>query len=61
MVLVYNEDGLEIARGLSGYSSEDMEKITRKNSNEIEEIFGKENSREAIHRDEMYLDEGAEI
>lgn len=60
MVLVYNEDGVEIARGLSGYSSEDMEKVTRKNSNEIEEIFGKENSREAIHRDEMYLNEGAE-
>lgn len=58
MIIVYSEDGEEIARGLTGYGFEEMEKIKRKSSDEIDKILGLHGTKEVIHRDEMYLAEG---
>ncbi|MDE1173075.1 MAG: glutamate 5-kinase [Parvibaculaceae bacterium] len=54
-VLVCNAQGLEVARGLSAYSSEDADLIKGHNSREIEAILGYRGRSEMIHRDDLVL------
>ncbi len=44
-----------LAKGICQYSSQDLEKIQGKNSNEIEQILGYCQSKEIIHRDDLVL------
>lgn len=56
MVIVCSEQGMEISRGLVNYSSDNMNKILKKYSHEIEEILGAGAKKEVIHRDNMYIE-----
>ena len=48
-------DGQEVARGLSRYSSADVERIAGKRSDAIVEILGHWFGDAVIHRDDMVL------
>jgi glutamate 5-kinase len=48
-------EGKKIAKGLTNYSSEDLEKIKGKKTSEIERILGYKYSDEVIHRDNMVI------
>ena len=47
--------GEEIARGLAGYSSEEVAQIKGKNSSEIEGILGYKSLDEVVHRDDLVM------
>lgn len=51
----YNSEMTEISRGLTSYSSNEIDKIKGKKSSEIEEILGYKYSDEIIHRNEMAI------
>ena len=55
MVRVVDDQGREIARGLSQYSAADLARIKGKKSSEIEAILGQKLYDEVIHRDELVL------
>lgn len=55
VVRVLNEDGHEIAQGLSAYSDEDARRIIGHKSNEIAAILGYAGREEMIHRDDLVL------
>lgn len=55
MVQVISEDGLELARGLVNYSSDDLEKIAGCTTHEIENRLGYKYYDEAIHRDNLVV------
>ena len=57
-VLVKDESGQEIARGLSAYSSEDAALIRGHKSREIEKLLGYRGRAEMIHRDDLVLKRG---
>jgi len=57
-VLVKDQQGREIARGLVAYSVEDAERIAGKRSAEIEAILGYRGRDEMIHRDDLALTVG---
>jgi len=48
-------DGLEVARGLINYSSEEARLIARKSSNELEATLGFSCEPEMVHRDNMVI------
>jgi len=52
-VLVRDEAGAELARGLAAYSSADARRICRRQSGEIEGILGYRGREEMIHRDDL--------
>ncbi len=54
-VLVRDVDGVEIARGLSAYSSEDARRVRGRRSQELEAILGYRGRDELIHRDDLVL------
>jgi glutamate 5-kinase len=54
-VLVRDVDGIEIARGLSAYSSEDARRVRGRRSQELEAILGYRGRDELIHRDDLVL------
>lgn len=54
-LLLRSSDGVEIARGLSAYSSSDAERIRGRQSSEIEELLGFRGRDEMIHRDDLVL------
>lgn len=54
-ISVKDSDGHELARGLSHYSSEELEKIKGCKSSEIEDIIGHKNYDEIIHRDDLVI------
>jgi glutamate 5-kinase len=54
-VLVLDEAGREIARGLTAYSSEDARVIIGHKSGDIEDLLGYRGREELIHRDDMVL------
>jgi glutamate 5-kinase len=54
-VIVRDADGLEIARGLSAYSSGDAERIRGRKSGEIEALLGIRGRDEMIHRDDLVV------
>ncbi len=55
VVKVVDEDGREIARGLSNYSSGDVKRIKGRKTSEIPSILGEMLYQEVIHRDYMVL------
>lgn len=54
-VSVVNQDGKEIARGLTYYSLESVEKIKGKKTSEIKKILGSADYEEVIHRDNLVM------
>lgn len=57
-VLVLASDGVELGRGLIGYSSEEARAIAGKQSRLIEEVLGYRGGDEMIHRDDLVLTHG---
>lgn len=53
VVSVVDPDGKEIARGISNYSSADVELIKGRNTQEIKAILGYKDYDEVIHRDNL--------
>lgn len=54
-VVVKCLDGREVARGLSAYSSRDIDLIKGHKTSEIEELLGYRGRDEVLHRDDMVL------
>ena len=52
-ILIIDLDNNNIARGLSSFSSEEINKIKGKQSNEIQAILGYPSKSEIIHKDDM--------
>ncbi len=50
-----DENGKHIARGLTSYSSEDIERIKGSKTSDVERILGYKYSDEVIHRDDLAL------
>lgn len=50
-----NKGGKKIAKGLTNYSSEDLEKIKGKKTSDIEKALGYKYSDEVIHRDNLVV------
>lgn len=50
-----NQDGKKIAKGLTNYSSKDLEQIMGKKTSEIEKVLGYKYSDEVIHRNNLVL------
>jgi len=56
VVSILDEDGREVARGLSNFSSEDLEKIRGLNTKKIPEVLGEEAYfDEVVHRDNLVI------
>lgn len=55
VVRVRNREGLEIARGLTNYSADELNQIKGKRSNQIDKILGKPAYAEVIHRDNLVI------
>jgi len=58
VVRVVDLEGREIARGLVNYSAEEVAKIMRATSDEIERRLGRKEFDELIHRDNLVLSTG---
>lgn len=54
-LIVRDAEGLEIARGLSAYSSEDADRLKGRKSAEIEALLGFRGRDEIIHRDDLVV------
>ena len=54
-VLILDQNNIQLARGLSSFSSEEIDKIKGKQSREIEKILGYLSKTEIIHKDDMVL------
>ena len=54
-VVVRDDDGLELARGLCAYSSEAARRVCGRRSQELEAILGYRGRDEMIHRDDLVL------
>ena len=54
-VLVLDQNNNQLARGLSSFSSDEINKIKGKQSKEIEKILGYFSKTEIIHKDDMVL------
>ncbi|MAG33658.1 MAG: glutamate 5-kinase [Deltaproteobacteria bacterium] len=50
-----NDRGDEVARGLVGYSSDEVGRLTGRATNEIARVLGYSNGKEIIHRDDLVL------
>ena len=59
-LVVRDAEGLEIARGLSAYSSADMQRLQGRKSAEIETLLGFRGREEVIHRDDLVITVEAE-
>jgi glutamate 5-kinase len=54
-VLIRDESGAEVGRGLVNYDADDAQKIAGRNSRDIEMLLGMAGRAEIIHRDDMVL------
>ena len=54
-VIILNQKNIQVARGLSSFSSTEIDKIKGKQSKEIETILGYLSKTEVIHKDDMVL------
>lgn len=54
-VLIVDEQGNEIAKGVTSYDSAELEKIKGRTSSEIAKIFGNDFAEEVVHRDRMAI------
>lgn len=52
---LYDTKGAQLARGISRYSSADIQKVAGKHSNEIYQLLGYEYGSVIIHRDDLVL------
>ncbi|MBI4209200.1 MAG: glutamate 5-kinase [Deltaproteobacteria bacterium] len=57
MIDILNEKGETLAKGLTGYASEELEKIQGLKSSQIESVLGYKYGDEAIHRDNLVISE----
>lgn len=55
VVACVNADGVELARGIVNYNSQEVARIKRKPSQEIEQILGYVEESELIHRDNLVV------
>ncbi len=55
VVRISSPEGEEFARGITNYSSEDLNRIKGNNSNNIEQILGYKDYDEVVHRDNLAL------
>jgi glutamate 5-kinase len=55
VISVRNSAGVEIARGISNYGCEDTMRILGRHTDEIEEILGRRDYEELIHRNNMAI------
>ena len=55
MLVCQDEQGLEVARGLTNYNSDEVVKIMRRSSDEITAILGYIGDAELIHRDNLVM------
>jgi len=56
VISILDENGSEVARGLSNFSSNDLEKIRGMNTNRIHEVLGvEEHFDEVVHRDNLVV------
>ena len=55
VISVLNQTGQEVARGLVNYSSEEIEKILRLPSHQIEAKLGYVAEEEVLHRDNLVI------
>ena len=55
LLLIRNENGHDLARGLTNYSSDELRLISGKRSNQFEKILGRKAYDEVIHRDNLVL------
>ena len=53
--ILKNKNNIQLARGLSSFSSDEINKIKGKQSKEIEKILGYLSKTEIIHKDDMVL------
>ena len=56
-VIIRTRSGMEAGRGLSAYSSADIQRIAGHKSGEIAEILGYRGRNEIIHRDDLVVTE----
>ncbi|MNT88386.1 Glutamate 5-kinase [compost metagenome] len=54
-ISVLNPDGVEIARGLAGFDSEDALLVIGKRSDAVVELLGSGNRGAMVHRDNLVL------
>jgi glutamate 5-kinase len=54
-VLIVDQDGRHLARGLASFNSSEINKIKGKQSKEIEKILGYLSKSEIIHKDDMVM------
>jgi glutamate 5-kinase len=54
-ISVVDTEGNEIARGVAGYTSSDLNKIKGKKTSEIQKILNRKSSGEVIHRNDLVL------
>jgi glutamate 5-kinase len=54
-IRVVDEDGREVARGLTAYSSEDAKRICGRRTAEIETLLGYRGRDEIVHRDDLVV------
>ena len=57
-VSILDRDGLEIARGVTNYSSADLHRIRGKRSGELPQILGRPSRDEVIHKDNLVITGG---
>ena len=56
VVSILDEEGREVARGLSNFSSDDLQKIRGLNTKKIAEVLGvEEHFHEVVHRDNLVV------
>lgn len=55
-VILEDEDGIFLGKGLTAYNSADAKAIAGKHSNEIESILGYHGQDEIIHRDDLFTE-----
>ncbi|MGI6332330.1 MAG: PUA domain-containing protein, partial [Zhaonellaceae bacterium] len=55
VVGLWGPEGLEFARGIVNYCSDDIKKILGKNTQEIQSILGHKDYDEVIHRDNLVV------
>ena len=56
---VVDQDGVEMARGLSGYGSDDLDRICGCRSDEVLRVLDVDAADPAVHRDDLVLTSGS--
>jgi len=54
-VMISDAQGSEFARGVSNFSSDELERIMGKHTAKIQEILGRKASKEAVHHDNLVI------